>query len=152
MLRTMIDTSGTSVSRAGRVSSGGKGSGRAVIRWPGSRLAALDCESCQVILFRVVVAALPQLLLLLLAGGQFDLLGGWNHTDSAFGVLAALFLVTPVATAVLLIVEMVRYRKRMRQDSGARPARSRPRVAFAVLLFLEALVVDLLVVSQVRMH
>jgi len=40
----------------------------------------------------------------MLVGGRLDLLGGWNHTDSGFGVLILLFFVTPLATAILLVV------------------------------------------------
>ncbi|MGH9960922.1 MAG: hypothetical protein ACREBC_28030 [Pyrinomonadaceae bacterium] len=93
--------------------------------------------------FRIIVALLPQILLLMLIGGKLDLLGGWNHTDSAFGVLITLFLVTPVATAILLIVETVKYRK----VTG-----SYLQSGFAVLLFLEALAIDSFILSQVRMH
>ena len=34
------------------------------------------------LLLRIAAIALPQLLALLLAGAYFDLLGGWNHSDS----------------------------------------------------------------------
>jgi len=105
-----------------------------------------------VIVFRIVVAVLPQLLLLLLEGGRLDLLGGWNHTDSAFGVLMALFLLTPVATFALLVVEILRYRRHIRQESGTHSFRSFRMVAFAIFLFLESLAVNLLILSQLRMH
>ena len=101
---------------------------------------------------RLVVAALPQLLLLMLVGGRFDLLGGWNRTDSAFGVLIALFVVTPFATAALVVVEIFRHRRRSRRDSGTESFRSFRMVALAVFLLLEALAVDLLVLSQTHMH
>ena len=104
------------------------------------------------IVFRIVVAVLPQLLLLLLEGGRLDLLGGWNHTDSAFGVLMALFLLTPVATAALLVVEILRYRTHLRQASGTHSFRSFRMVAVAIFFFLESLAVDLLLLSQLRMH
>lgn len=102
--------------------------------------------------FRLVVAALPQLLLLMLVSGRFDLLGGWNRTDSAFGVLLALFVVTPLATAALLVVETFRHRRHHRGDDGTHSFRSFRRVALAIFLFLEALAVDLLVLSQAHMH
>jgi hypothetical protein len=105
-----------------------------------------------VVVFRIVGAVLPQLLLLLLAGGRLDLLGGWNHTDSAFGVLMALFLLTPVATAALLVIEILRYRRNLRQGSGTHSFRPFRMVAFATFLFLEALAANLLLLSQLRMH
>lgn len=99
--------------------------------------------------FRIIVALLPQILLFLLVGGNLDLLGGWNHTDSAFGVLVILFLVTPVATALLLVVETIKYRKHV---TGEKVTRSLVMPGFAIFLFLEALVIDIFILSQVRMH
>ena len=99
--------------------------------------------------FRIIVALLPQILLLLLVGGTLDLLGGWNRTDSAFGVLIALFLVTPVATAILLVVETIRYRRHVK---GEKETRSFLMPGFAIVLFVEALAIDLFILSQVRMH
>lgn len=100
-------------------------------------------------IFRIIVALLPQILFLLLLGGKLDLLGGWNHTDSAFGVLIVLFLVTPVATAILLIVETIKYRKHVNEE---KETRSSVMPGFAIFLFLEALVIDIFILSQVRMH
>jgi hypothetical protein len=99
--------------------------------------------------FRAIVALLPQILLLLLVGDRFDLLGGWNRTDTGLNVLILLFLVTPVATAFLLVVEMVRYSLRVMR--GIEP-RSLAMPGLAILLFLEAIVIDVFVMSQVRMH
>ena len=99
--------------------------------------------------FRIIVALLPQILLLLLVGGTLDLLGGWNHTDSAFGVLIALFLVTPVATATLLVLEIVKYRKHVKRE---KETRSFLMPGFAIALFCEALAIDLFILSQLRMH
>lgn len=101
------------------------------------------------IVFRIVVAALPQLLLVMLVGGRFDLLGGWNRTDGAFGVLIALFLVTPVATLALLVVEVVWRRRQAKRDAGAGSSRM---VGLATFLLVEALVVNAYVLSQARMH
>jgi hypothetical protein len=86
---------------------------------------------------------------LLLVGGRFDLLGGLNRTDTGLNVLILLFLVTPVATAFLLVVEMVRYSLRVMR--GIEP-RSFAMPGLAILLFLEAIVIDVFVISQVRMH
>jgi hypothetical protein len=102
-----------------------------------------------VAVFRIIVALLPQILLLLLVGGKLDLLGGWNHTDAALGVLITLFLVTPVATAVLLVVETIEYRKHVTRD---KVTRSLLLPGFAIFIFLEALAIDIFILSQVRMH
>jgi hypothetical protein len=99
--------------------------------------------------FRIVVAALPQLLLLLLVGARLDLLGGFNRTDAGFGVVVALFILTPLAVAALLVVEVVRRRKHVDQDRRARSSRM---VALAIFLLLEALAVNLWILTQVRMH
>jgi len=98
---------------------------------------------------RIVVALLPQVLLLLLLAGKYELLGGWNHTDSAFGTLIALFVVTPLATAVLVVIEAIKYLVRVKPKDETR---SFMMAAVAILLFLEALAVDVYFVSQVRMH
>ena len=98
---------------------------------------------------RIVVAALPQVLILLFLGGNFDLLFGFNRTDAGFSTLIALFLVTPVATLALLAVEIARYILLVkRKDAG----RSFVMTAAAIFLFFEALAVDLYIVSQFRMH
>lgn len=101
------------------------------------------------IVFRIVVAALPQLLLVMLVGGRFDLLGGWNRTDGAFGVLMVLFLVTPVAALALLVVEVVLLRRQAKRDAGAGSSR---RVGLAAFLLVEALAVNAYILTQVRMH
>ncbi|HEX9684454.1 MAG TPA: hypothetical protein VGA25_01210 [Burkholderiales bacterium] len=99
--------------------------------------------------FRVIVAWLPQVLILLFLGGRFDLLGGFNRTDAGFSTLIALFLVTPVATLVLLVVEIVRTILQVRRKVATRSF-SMP--AVAIFLFSEALAVDLYILSQFRMH
>ena len=99
--------------------------------------------------FRTIVALLPQVLILLLIGGSHDLLFGLNRTDAGFGILLALFLVTPVATLVLLVVEVIRY---VLQAKRKDPAKSFMMPAVAIFLFLEALAVDLYIVSTLRMH
>jgi hypothetical protein len=99
--------------------------------------------------FRVIVALLPQVLIVLLVGGSLDLLGGFNRTDAGFGTLVVLFVVTPVATFVLLVVEIVRYLLLIKRKEATR---SFAMPAVAIVLFLEALAVDLYVLSQVRMH
>jgi hypothetical protein len=102
-----------------------------------------------VIAFRIAVAALPQLLLLLLVGARLDLLGGFNPTDAGSGIVVALFFLAPLAAAALLVVEVMRRRIHVDQDGRTRSSR---RVAVALVLLLEALAVNLLTLTQVRMH
>lgn len=85
----------------------------------------------------------------MLVGARLDLLGGWNRTDSGFGVLILLFFVTPLATAILLVVEAIRYRKHLTKESATG---SLFMPGLAIVLFLEALVLDLYILSQLRMH
>ena len=99
--------------------------------------------------FRIVVALLPQVLLVLIFGGRFDLLGGLNRTDAGFGILIALFLISPLATAALLAVEFGRYLLLVRRKVAAR---SFLMPAVAIVLLLEALGVDVYMLSLMRMH
>ena len=99
-------------------------------------------------LLRIAGTALPQLLALLLAGAYFDLLGGWNHSDSAFGTLIVLFLLAPLSTLAVLIAEGTRFFRSYRQEHCRRTARS---FFLATVLLVEALALDLLVISQARM-
>lgn len=91
--------------------------------------------------------ALPQILVLLVAGASLDLLGGWNHGDQAFGTLLALFLLAPLATVVLLITEVTVFVRSRKKGRGRRPWP----ILIAMLLVMEALAVDLLILSQARM-
>ena len=100
-------------------------------------------------IFRIIVAALPQILALLLVGGWLDLLGGWNKTDSAFGILILLFLLTPIATLVLLVIEIIHYRKQARSVDGKR---SFVMSGLAIGLFIESLALNIVILSQLRMH
>ena len=99
-------------------------------------------------LLRIAGIALPQLLALLIAGAYFDLLGGWNHSDSAFGYLIVLFLLAPLSTLILLVAEGARYIRSFRQGQRQRTAWG---VILATVLLVETLALDLLVISQARM-
>ena len=99
-------------------------------------------------LLRIAGVALPQLLALLIAGAHFDLLGGWNHNDSAFGYLIVLFLLAPLSTLILLVAEVARYIRSFRQGHRQRTARA---ILLATVLLVEAVALDLLVISQARM-
>lgn len=98
-------------------------------------------------IFRFISSFLPQLLLLLLLGGYLDLLGGWNHTHSGFISLLILFLVSPIFTQALLIIEIIRFRKLRRQSKES----SLLWLVVALFLCLETLSINLLILSQVRM-
>ena len=100
-------------------------------------------------IIRFIVAALPQILVLLLLGGWLDLLGGFNHTDAGFSVLILLFLFNPIATFVLLIVEVVKCRRFVKHKKGTGSLWWRN---MAIFLFVEALATNLFILSQVKMH
>lgn len=95
---------------------------------------------------RFVAVALPQLLVLLMAGGYFDLLGGWNHTDAAGLTLLGLALAAPVVALVWLVAEAIR--RSLRRRRGEVPGPIWP----AALIFVEALAIDLLILSTAQMH
>lgn len=97
--------------------------------------------------FRYGVAALPQILLLLLIGGWLDALGGLNHTDFGLGLLFTLFLLNPVSTLLLLGVESLQLRTRVKRRGRAGSTRWR---TIATILFLEALVTDMFILSETR--
>jgi len=78
-------------------------------------------------LLRIIAIAMPQLLVLLMAGGYLDLLGGWNHTDAAGITLLFLALAAPVVALLWLVAEAIRRSS-------------------------EALALDLLILSMARMH
>ena len=101
------------------------------------------------IIFRIIAVCIPQVLLLLTIGGSFDLLGGWNRTDGAFGTMLLLFLLSPMTSSVLLLVEIIKYLKLIKGESG-RPSFLMP--GLALLLLFESLVLDIFILSQVRMH
>ncbi len=98
--------------------------------------------------FRFIVAALPQILILLLLGGWLDLLGGFNHTDAGFSVLILLFLVNPAATLILLIFEIIRYRRFVKYNKGTGSLTWR---TISIFLFVEALATNLFIFSRLRM-
>jgi hypothetical protein len=98
--------------------------------------------------FRIAVTTLPQILILLLLGGWLDLLWGFNHTEAGLNVLVFLFLLNPVVTLILLIVETIKYRILVRKNKGTGSLRWR---RISIALFAEALVTNLFILSQLRM-
>lgn len=97
---------------------------------------------------RLYVVSLPQALLLLLLGAQMDLLGGWNHSETALHVLLLLSLIAPLFTMGLLILELVRYRRRYRESSEGASFRW---PAVALLLCVETFAINLYILSQMKM-
>ena len=100
------------------------------------------------LLIRLIAIALPQILVLMLVAGWLDLLGGWNHTDSGFGVLILLFLLNPVVAVIFLSVETLRYRKLGKQGDESRSVLM---PAVAILIFTEVFATNLFLLTQVRM-
>lgn len=100
------------------------------------------------IFLRLVAVAMPQTLALLVTGAYFDLLGGWNHGNNAFGTLLVLMLLAPLAKLTLLVVEMVRCCKSFKLSKWQKPLALS---LLATILFIEALAIDLLILSQARM-
>lgn len=93
----------------------------------------------------LVAIILPQLLLLMLFGGYFDLLGGWNHTESGFHTLLLLFSVTPPVACIWLMALAV---SNLRGRSHGRP---RQPLWPAMVVLVQALALDLLILSQAHM-
>ena len=94
---------------------------------------------------RFVAVLLPQLLLLMTIAGHVELFRVWTGTDAALGMLLFLALAAPVVALVWLVAGMIRRRLRMRR--GEPPTLVWP----AVLVLAEALCLDVILLSQVRM-
>jgi hypothetical protein len=93
----------------------------------------------------IVAVLLPQLLLLLILGGYFDLLGGWNHTESGLQALGALFAAAPVFALVWLVALAVSNRLGRSRGRPGQPLWP------ALLLLVQAICVDLLVLAQLHL-
>lgn len=89
-------------------------------------------------ILRWLAVLLPQLLVILLLGSSFDLLGGWNSTDAATGLVMTLFILSPLVAGVRLVAEWF---------AGNRGSR-----IVASALLVEALAIDLFILSQLQMH
>ena len=97
---------------------------------------------------RIIAITLPQILVLMLIGAALDLLGGWNHTDSGFGVLILLFLLNPVVAVIFLVTETLRYRKLGKQGVKTRTFLM---PGLAILVFVEVFATNLFLLSQAKM-
>lgn len=85
---------------------------------------------------------------MLLVGAAFDLLFGFNHTDGGFSTLLFLFIVVPLLDLCWLVVEIVLF---IRQAKTQFEMKSLLMPGIAMLIFLEAIAIDLYMVSQMRM-
>ena len=97
--------------------------------------------------FRVIAMVLPLLLIFLLMAGAHDMLGGWNQTDDAMFTVLILVLLSPSVALALLVTEIVRCYK---AKQGAR-WKAFLFIGLAMVLFVEALAIDLYFLSQLRM-
>jgi hypothetical protein len=97
--------------------------------------------------FRVIAMVLPPLLIFLLVAGSHDMLGGWNQTDDAMFTVLILVLLSPNVALALLVTEIVRCCKAINGERG----RIFLFIGLALVLFAEALAIDLYFLSQLRM-
>jgi hypothetical protein len=94
---------------------------------------------------RMVAILLPQLLLLMTIAGQVELFRAWTGTDAALNSLLLLFLAAPAVALVWLVAELIR--RGVGKGRGGAPSR----VWLALLVLAEALCLDVILLSQVRM-
>ena len=97
--------------------------------------------------FRYTAMVLPQILIFLLLAATRDMLGGWNQTDEAMFTVLILVLLSPSVTLALLVTEIVRCCK---ANKGER-VRTFLYIGLALVLFVEALAIDLYFLSQLKM-
>ena len=99
-------------------------------------------------IFRGITIFLTQLPLILFLGAKFDLIFGFNHMDSGFGLLLFLFVSIPLLNLAWLVIEIIRSVKLSGQQSRV--------ITFlmplvAVLFFIESMAIDLYIASYARM-
>lgn len=98
--------------------------------------------------FRIVAYVIPQLLVFLFFGGKYDLIFGFNHLDNGFTLLVILFLLSPLSASALMLTEMITYYRKRKRDflsPSLVPA------IVSVLLVMEAITIDLYILSLVKM-
>lgn len=97
------------------------------------------------VLLRVIGGVSPQILILLVFGARPEFFGTWGDSTLEFlALLAVLFLFSPIVTAALLTIEIVRYRKIPRGQGIP----SWWMLGLAIFLFVEALAVDGFMLSR----
>lgn len=99
-------------------------------------------------LFRAIAITLTQLPILYFEAGRRDMLGGFNQTDEGFGLLIGLFIVVPLVNLVWLGVETSKTFKKTREVGFNK---SLPLPFVALFFLLEALAIDLYLLSHLRM-
>lgn len=97
---------------------------------------------------RASAISLPQLVILLDLGARFDLLFGFNNTDTAFTVLLVLLALAPALNLTWFVVETT---ASIRPDGPRYGARSFLMPVLALLFFLEAVLIDIYVLLHARM-
>jgi hypothetical protein len=86
--------------------------------------------------------------MILFIGGKFDLLFGFNQTDSGFTLLLSLFVLVPLLNLAWLIIEITLSVKLFRHRDIAVPILM---PLIAVFFLLESIAIDLYLISQARM-
>lgn len=104
--------------------------------------------NCALNLFRGLAALLPQLTLLYFVAGSRDWLGGFNQSGAGFTTLLVLVVAAPLLCLAWMIVE-ARYAFRHFRNRKVLALILGPLLAMVFLL--EALTVDLYILSHARM-
>lgn len=99
-------------------------------------------------ILRGVAILLPQAVILLIAGGRFDLLFGFNRTDAGFGTLLFLLALAPPIGLMWFLVETVMAIGHAKRNNRA-VSLLMPAIAF--FFFLESLCAAVYMVLQFRM-
>jgi len=97
---------------------------------------------------RGIAIFVTQVPILLEIGAQFDLLFGFNHTDTAFNILLLLFVLVPLMNLSWLLTEIIMAIKMAKRQNRAM---SLLMPGLALFFFLESLFIDIFFVSQARM-
>jgi hypothetical protein len=98
--------------------------------------------------FRGIAILLPQLLILLNVGARFDLLFGFNRTDTGFTTLLFLLVLVPAVNLIWLIVEIIISIKVAKRQKRAMSFRL---PGLALFFFLESLFIDIFILSHAKM-
>ncbi|MES9965708.1 MAG: hypothetical protein ABW074_00375 [Sedimenticola sp.] len=91
---------------------------------------------------------ITQLPIILFVAGNKDLLFGFNQTDAGFTTLVLLFLLVPIMNLFWIALEVRLLVARTRAQGELA---SFQMLGFAFLFFVEAIAIDLYLLTQVRM-